>query len=1672
MLVQQPELIYQALEQRMEEDWGIGNDAGGATSILSLCSSQALGDLGDPLQQVDRREMAGALFSKAARHSRLPRQEVETCSGQPQSRRSSFDQGQGWRQGFKEEEEPKRGCKGSRSGQRGGEDASPVLTAVTEDLPGMSQSAYAALLEDDPNEALHVPGAKAPVCDILRFWSSMPRWMLRTAGSLSSFFRSMIGLSPSTSEGSALSPWPMPVPYPKWFVAGNEPRPGHAGYKTMGQQKAVNFVIVVLSWLFLNRPSVAPSCIGLHARLSKKQWAVVHRFERQLAELASTDAVGPEQMGRTAAKVESLDSLLEKLHEQAVRWLPEAYKKQPSEPVVAKLGAAPDAGRVVGSLKCGNSVVAKDVETSRLSIPEDPPEFDPGDLLPPHHREVFRDPVKFAVDPTAVSDQPPRVQLHASRSQAFELLHFLDQRQRLTLAPASKVRPSHLCGVFALIKDQMKDRMILDARPPNMLEEALNEWTTTLGAVTALIQIELKPGHHLWMSGTDLCDYYYCYRVSKQRAYRNALAFSLSPQQAASLQCFDQTMYQHPKLYPCLATLAMGDNQAVELGQCAHVNLGLFAGAFKTHELLTTHGRAPRGAIACGVVIDDVLIAEQVCPESACEYTEGEERLDKLCEEYLQRGLRPHPKKTFRKSEKTECCGALIDGVSGLVRAAPKRLIPLMWISARVALLGFATVSLLQILTGSWVSVLQIRRRMLCLLDHLYFAQQGRLQEEVIQLSEDAKSLRPGPDCCGRFESSESWRALASEEFTASVKAPISCSLAREVQRHCLARGAWNKLLTPWESWLKSHGQLFEENELPAGVPLVSHPLWLELAESLQFHLHHKRQCLGRKHINILELQSILEVEERLARRRRDCRYVLGADSQVALAALVKGRSSSPCLNTLLRRSLPNVLGNGLYGSYGFLPSLSNVADDPTRSVEIRAPSRMPVFDLKASLAGDFHSLDAWLGKVGFTTEQVAGVPFSAKCSVDSEAVQKLLLQPLRSVQKAERLQIFDAKYKTVFSPGDVSKEMSREHEEPESQTKSCNKSPKKLEEEVEGPSQAVSFGLKRVAPHAKSKEKLSQLEITSPKARRRANSHVLPAEHMALPKLSAEAQELLALLPRAQFFAPGGRRAAADFVPVRQGFLDLYSGKAGVARILSKRYHSWVLTLQDLLDAHLQARLFELMRAGAFWGAGAAPECASFSRAVNPPVRSRDRPEGLKDLTPNMQIKVARGNAHALFVLEVLKVAEQMGLVYWVENPDGSFLWLLRPWLESGLCRFDRSYRFDMCTYKMIWRKRTRVCTNTVLAGVRELCKGGHSHQQLRGRSLLHQASWTKVAQVYPQGLCFRLADALAEKRGLGRPLRRRLNVNSCARCLEGRIGEASNPGPPAQRVSTRNVGDLFAAQLHEPSTLVIQNRVWRKFDDWLRERFSAEACAQVFLCPMIAAQMLRQYGLHCFETGGAMYELRHLLVAAGRQFPLVKPVLGPAWDVLARWEEISPVQHRIPLPEILFKAMFTVAVFKGWKRWAATLLLGYEGIARIGEVLQALRRDLVLPSDLFECDHMAAFLRVRKPKSRRRGKDVATAAGLAALVAPLQAAYAKLPPLEDVPLEDIGATRQGKLGEESDTFFGISFQVWIFVILGRGRRPLQRRFEAGPSQRSQGGQLGHRLSPGVTTSLHVSTL
>lgn len=110
--------------------------------------------------------------------------------------------------------------------------------------------------------------------------------------------------------------------------------------------------------------------------------------------------------------------------------------------------------------------------------------------------------------------------IHASKLQTLELFRFLDQRHRLQLV-LEKKHPKAWVGPSAGLRTKQKNRLILDARPPNPYEDTLGSWSKTLGAISAVLQIELLPSHNLCMSGTDLQDYYYCFKATRARAERN-----------------------------------------------------------------------------------------------------------------------------------------------------------------------------------------------------------------------------------------------------------------------------------------------------------------------------------------------------------------------------------------------------------------------------------------------------------------------------------------------------------------------------------------------------------------------------------------------------------------------------------------------------------------------------------------------------------------------------------------------------------------------------------------------------------------------------------------------------------------------------------------------------------------------------------------------------------------------------------------------------------------------------------------------------------------------------------------------------------------------------------------------------------------------------------------------
>ncbi len=325
----------------------------------------------------------------------------------------------------------------------------------------------------------------------------------------------------------------------------------------------------------------------------------------------------------------------------------------------------------------------------------------------------------------------------------------------------------------------------------------------------------------------------------------------------------------------------------------------------------------------------------------------------------------------------------------------------------------------------------------------------------------------------------------ASSNCVAVVSSATSTEFARELHRHCLARGSWSRLLSPWKAYLREHEDLELEEEIPDGVPLVCHPLWVSLAEHLQYKVTLRKLVRRRQHINLLELEAVLLLEARLAERGGDLRYLLGSDSQVTLAALLKGRSSSWSVNRKLRASLCHYLGNGIYSSYGFVPSLSNVADDPTRNQPLRLALEPKPAWLAAALNGSFVEMDAWLAELGYDPLTVAQLPFSVR----QKNLQSVLshVAHLRSVQKPERLAAFDLRERARnFAPGpdveapevlegtvspsaeDKPQEESREHKKIK-RSLDLQKTDKRGKRNVEEkPNQAVaSTHERRVAPPA-----------------------------------------------------------------------------------------------------------------------------------------------------------------------------------------------------------------------------------------------------------------------------------------------------------------------------------------------------------------------------------------------------------------------------------------------------------------------------------------------------------------------------------------------------------------------------------------------------------------------------
>ena len=429
-------------------------------------------------------------------------------------------------------------------------------------------------LKKDVKE-MRPPGSNASTVRAPTLWNSLLRWMLRSrAGKLGSFLRSFLaGVGRGNKPCTLRSVWPLPVPYRIDVYAED-------GDEELALQRAVNVMVLVLNWLHLGSPSRSPPNLDASATLTPPQQSVVQRLRRFCQHWIAAGPIAAADMGRTASKIEDLEEQL-------------AFLGGLADQLKDTTGSGRSPMLVGGAaLPPGDPTIAKDIEAHRLKF-TGVPAFDPRPWMTAEAEVWYDRPLDCALPPEEQFEEVPHVQVKGKRKEILKLLHALDNSNRLAIFPQEDIRAGYQSGMFSLIKNLQKDRLILESRPANTLEWPLSAFTQCMGSPVPLLDYELPSDCILLASGEDLRDFYYFYVVSNQRAARNCIKFRLSPEEASTFRCKPNVSSQC--FYPALATMAMGDVNAGNLVRC---RTPFWPAALESewriclHSVVESHGRA------------------------------------------------------------------------------------------------------------------------------------------------------------------------------------------------------------------------------------------------------------------------------------------------------------------------------------------------------------------------------------------------------------------------------------------------------------------------------------------------------------------------------------------------------------------------------------------------------------------------------------------------------------------------------------------------------------------------------------------------------------------------------------------------------------------------------------------------------------------------------------------------------------------------------------------------------------------------------------------------------------------------------------------------------------------------------------------------------------------------
>ena len=365
-------------------------------------------------------------------------------------------------------------------------------------------------------------------------------------------------------------------------------------------------------------------------------------------------------------------------------------------------------------------------------------------------------------------------------------------------------------------KDPDFDRLIINPKVINSRMHSISDFTRSLAPGAMLGLLHLNPDDIYRFSADDLTDFYYTFKVTGARAFRNAIRCVFSREEVEHLSCFDRSV-SHSHYLIALKTLAMGDSLAVEIAQQAHYNvLKRLCGAMRAGEVLKYRHPCPRGDFIELLAIDDHVGVQRLKrvdlkSKPSLRVTDIFEAAEKA---YKKVGLIQHEKKRKRDLTAGTILGCDFDGITGRAMAPRNRISILCLLSITLARIGTCTPKLLSVIVGCWVHVLLYRRVMFAVIDALFREGKGLPPNQVFCLTRQSRNELQllgmiGPLAQSDLRVSYSPNIFvtdASPDGGAVCVAPVGSKVTEELWRHTEQKGFHTRLQSPVSAYLSEKG--------------------------------------------------------------------------------------------------------------------------------------------------------------------------------------------------------------------------------------------------------------------------------------------------------------------------------------------------------------------------------------------------------------------------------------------------------------------------------------------------------------------------------------------------------------------------------------------------------------------------------------------------------------------------------------------------------------------------------------------------------------------------------------------------------------------------------------------------------------------------------------------------